>query len=78
MSEVKFDRCRRMVYHPEYHFNHKEPFTTQEVAYMCTMHGKMNLQDLGYALGRTPAAIAQRISQLKRKGLFERYRQMGG
>lgn len=74
---TEYDSQGRLKFDPELHENHGKPFTTGELAYICSMHESMSLTDIGLAVGRTPAAVAMRMSSLKKQGVFEHYRKLG-
>ena len=63
-------------YCPDSHDKHNKEYTTGELAYMCQMWHYMTNKDIGLALGRTEATITTMISSLKRKGEFEKYKNM--
>ena len=68
---------RRMRYNPEFHENHGKPFTTKELAYMCSVYHSKKKADIAMALGRTHSTILSKAHELKKAGLFEHYKNMG-
>lgn len=67
----------RMKFNPEYHKNHRCPYSEEEKAYMCAMWDHMNKADIALALERTPGTISNQVYLLKKQHKFEYYRQMG-
>lgn len=67
----------RIRYNPEFHENHKKPFTVKELAYMCSMWNSMKKADIAFALGRTHSTILTKAYSLKRSGQFEHYKKLG-
>ncbi|ACK98015.1 hypothetical protein P5808_19035 [Bacillus cereus] len=51
--EVQYDAQGRMKYHPDYDPNHKKPYTTKELAYICKYYGFGKVKGIALALGRT-------------------------
>ena len=56
------------AYDPEFHFNHKKPWLTNEIQYLKEMRGYKSLQDISLALGRTYKAVADMVYRLKKAG----------
>lgn len=74
---VEYDSQGRMKYHPDYHPNRGQPYTTGDLIFLCSAHRTMPLTDIGLALGRTPASVASLLTKLKKTGEYERYRRLG-
>lgn len=53
----------------------KKPYTVKERAYICYFYEKDG-KHVGHAFGRTPKAIETEIYKLRKKGLFDHYKQM--
>ncbi|QKE07619.1 DNA-entry nuclease [Bacillus cereus] len=75
--EVQYDAQGRMKYHPDYHPNHKKPYTTRELAYICKYYGFGKVKGIALALGRTESTIRQLVNTLRKNGMFEKYKTMG-
>lgn len=73
---ITYDNLGRMRYHPEFHPNHKKPFTIDEMIYVSKFHGIDSPRTLSFALGRTEYTIANLITVLRKSGLYETYRNM--
>lgn len=71
---IKTDRYGRMMYHPDFHPNHKKPFTEEEMEYICKFYDIDGPRAISFALGRTEKTIMTKINTLKKSGLYEKYR----
>ncbi|WP_433775304.1 DNA-entry nuclease [Bacillus wiedmannii] len=69
--EVQYDAQGRMKYHPDYHPNHKKPYTTRELAYICKYYGFGKVKGIALSLGRTETTIRQLVNVLRNNGTFE-------
>lgn len=74
--EVEYDHIGRMKMHPLYHHNSGTPFTEEELEYICKYWHADHFDDLGLALGRTGTSISNKVSQLKREGKFDYYKNL--
>ncbi|GEC89530.1 DNA-entry nuclease [Brevibacillus brevis] len=63
-----------MIYHPEFHPNQGKRFTDEETAYLCKFYETDTLKSLSLALGRLEKSLEYRIAYLKKKALFDYYR----
>lgn len=72
MVEVQYGAQGRMKYHP----NHKKPYTTRELAYVCKYYGFGKVKAIALALGRTESTIRQLVNTLRKNGVFEKYKDM--
>lgn len=77
VHDTAYDNQGRLKYSPDLHDQHLKPYSEEDLAYMCAMHGKIPLEDLGLALGRTGNAVSMKLTQLKKRGLYEHYRKLG-
>lgn len=68
---------RRMRYNPEYHENHGKRFTEEDLAYMCAVYDSGTKRDIALALGRTESTVLAKAYELRKKGLFDKYKAMG-
>jgi hypothetical protein len=73
---IEFDRLGRMAFHPEFHPNHGKPFSESDLEYLCKYFDVDPIRTLSFSLGRTEHTCATKVSQLKRKGLFEYYKNL--
>jgi biotin operon repressor len=48
------------------------PYSIQDLIFMCTNHGFLTNQEIAEKLGRTKETIASRVYQLKKSGEFEK------
>lgn len=66
----------RMLYHPEYHDRHGEPWEKDELIDLVNLREAMKWHDISLALGRTHDVCANKYYELKRKGLIEYYKNL--
>lgn len=66
----------RMLYHPDYHDRHGEPWEEDELIYLVQMRPGMKWHDISLALGRTHDVCANKYYELKRKNKLEYYRNL--
>ncbi|MGG3884306.1 DNA-entry nuclease [Brevibacillus panacihumi] len=71
---LSYDSMGRIQYHPDFHFNHRKPFTQEELAYLCKFYEVDDSRTMAFALGKTEATIMAKVSDLKKQGLFEYFR----
>ncbi|AAU85065.1 hypothetical protein BCBBV1cgp18 [Bacillus phage BCASJ1c] len=67
----------RMPYNPEYHENHRKPWTINDLIYMCSSWDGMRKADIAAALGRTHGTVLSKAAKLKASGEFEHYKKLG-
>ena len=67
---------KRMKYDPDYHDNHNEPWSKDDLIYLCKMYDSMSKEDLSFALGRTHATILSKAYYLRKKGEFDYYKSL--
>jgi predicted ArsR family transcriptional regulator len=72
----EYDRHGRMKYHPEFHKNHEKPFTESDLEYLCKFYDVDGAKLISLALGRTEATVRSKLSNLKKRGLFEYYKNL--
>lgn len=72
-----YDQYGMMRYDPEFHPNHRKPFTEDDLEYMCKYNEVDVRQTLAFALGRTEHTIRTKIIELKRSGLYDYYKTLG-
>nr|WP_225893366.1 DNA-entry nuclease [Bacillus toyonensis] len=66
-----------MKHHSDYYPNHKKPYTTKELAYICKYYGFGKVKGIALSLGRTETNIRQLVNVLRKNGTFEKYKDMG-
>jgi hypothetical protein len=71
---IQYDSLGRIKYHPKYHTKHRKPFTKDDLIYICKYWEFDNVKDLSFALGKTEMTLASKISELKKKGQYELYK----
>lgn len=72
-TTIEYDGMGRMKYHPEYHTNHKKPFTEEELIYLAKYYKIDGRLNISLALGRTESTISTKVCELKKKGLWSYY-----
>ena len=72
---VTYDRHNRMQYHPDFHFAHREPFTDEELEYLCKYYEIDHTRTLAFALGKTETTLRSKVNNLKKIGMYEVYKQ---
>ncbi|BDE46801.1 hypothetical protein WHT_c26110 [Bacillus cereus] len=58
-----------MKYHPDYHPNHKKPYSTKGLAYIYKYYGFGKVKEIALALGRTELMIRQLVNTLRKECL---------
>lgn len=64
----------RMVFNPEYHENHKKPWSVQDLIFLCSSYDGMKKRDIALALGRTEMTIFEKARALRAEGKFEYFK----
>ena len=73
---ITLDNCGRMNYHPDFHPNHKQPFSEEDLEYLCKFYDADGPRAISYALGKTEKTCMSRISELRKNGKYEYYRSL--
>jgi hypothetical protein len=73
---IVYDRNGRMLYHPEFHDRHGQPFTKEELAYLCKFWDIDDCQTLAFALGRTEFTLKTKVRRLRKQQMFDRYKEL--
>lgn len=71
---VQYDQSGRMKYHPRYHTRHGKKFTDEELIYLCKYWESDDIRDLSFALGKTEMTLASKMTDLKKTGKYELYK----
>ncbi|MEK3955395.1 DNA-entry nuclease [Psychrobacillus sp. FSL K6-1464] len=75
-TPIEYDRFGQMKYHPEYHENHRKPFSEPELEYMCKYWHLDSTKTMSLALGKTETTISQKVNELNKSGLFQYYKNL--
>lgn len=75
-APIEYDKWGRMKYHPNYHTSHGTRFSQEELIYLCKYWAHDDWQDMSFALGRTQKTLAEKVSELRKKNLYEVYKNM--
>ena len=51
--KVTYDKCGRMNYNPELHFNQGESWSDEELEYLINWYYIIGVEEMSLALGRT-------------------------
>lgn len=73
---IQLDRFGRMLYHPDFHPNHKKPYTVEDIEYLCKFWEYDHRRSLAYALGRPEHSLASVVNRLRKEGLYEYYKSL--
>lgn len=69
---MKFDRWGRLQYDPDLHPNHAKPWTVKEEQYLIDFYGGVSPEELSLSLGRTPHAVYQKATMLRKQGRLKK------
>jgi hypothetical protein len=75
-EKVEYDQNGRMLYHPVFHPNHQKPWTESDLEYLCKYWEVDHHRTLAFALGRTEQTLEKKVSILKKRGLFDYYKNL--
>lgn len=73
---INYDKYGRMIYHPDYHENHKQPYTESDKEYLCKYWEVDHRQSLSFALGKPEHSLATKVWQLKKERKFDYYKNL--
>lgn len=73
---IQYDKWGRIEYNPKIHFNHGRPMSSYDKMYLCKFYDVDGPVSISYALGRTESSLAQIISDMRKNGEYEKYKQM--
>lgn len=68
MNDIKYDRKGRMLYNPEFHPNHRKPFTKDDLIYLCKFYEFAGTREMSFALGKTEKTVANKVADLRNSG----------
>lgn len=66
------DAQGRYKYDPEYFGNTGKPYTYEEVEYLMNWYEKVGMEEMAFALERTPVSIEMKVRQLRKQGLMKK------
>ena len=64
----------RLRYNPELHDQHGELWVKDDLLYLCGLWERGRGQEIALALGRTVSTCMTKVYQLRKGGVFTRYR----
>ncbi|MFQ2833197.1 hypothetical protein ACK3YH_20670 [Aeromonas caviae] len=65
---VTYDRYGRMNYHPDYHANHKKPWTSEDAQYLIENYDKVGPEEVSFTLERTIHTVMTYACSLRKNG----------
>lgn len=65
---ITYDKYGRMNYHPEYHANHKKPWSTEDSQYLIDNYDKVGPEEISLTLERTIHTVMTRAYELRKSG----------
>ncbi|MDB1924097.1 hypothetical protein PMY56_13450 [Clostridium tertium] len=67
---LEYDRYGRMAYNSELHFNQGKPWDKEDLEYLIQWYDIIGMEEMGLALGRTEATVADKVSKLRKAGIM--------
>lgn len=68
---------RRLKYNPEFHENHRQGYTDDDLMYMVSMwESDMPKAEIAMAIGKTHSAVMRKIYLLRKQKKYEYYKEM--
>ena len=65
---VTYDRYGRMNYHPDYHANHKQPWSDDDTHYLIDNYDQVGPEEMSLTLERTIHTVMTRAYELRKSG----------
>lgn len=69
---VEYDKCGRMKYNPDLHFNQGKPWNDDDIDYLIEWYTIIGLEEMSLALGRTEGTVANKVNQFRNQGRMPR------
>lgn len=69
-SDITYDKYGRMQYHPDFHANHKKPWTTSDQKFLIENYEKIGPEETSLALERTIHTVMTKAAKLRKQGLM--------
>lgn len=76
LNGIEYDSCGRIKYHPDLHYNQGNAWTEEDLEYLCKFSDFDHLESVAMALGRTKTTVSQKLTNLRKKGLVDYYRNL--
>lgn len=67
---IAYDHHGRMAYNPEFHENHRKPWSEEDLEYLIEWYDVAGLEEMSFALGRTIKTVATMVYDLRKKGIM--------
>ena len=75
LDGIKYRKSnRRMIYNQEFHDNHKEKWSKEELVYIAQMRPATQWSSIAMALGRTQDSCMQMYYKIKKLGRLNYYK----
>ncbi|KGI44963.1 hypothetical protein KY54_06590 [Clostridium tetani] len=65
--KLEYDRYGRMKYNPFFHGNTRKPWSQEDINYLLEWHGKIDGEEMSFALERTIVSIYQKYAKIKKE-----------
>ncbi|MDR3593811.1 hypothetical protein [Clostridium sp.] len=72
IAPVEYDKCGRMKYNPDLHFNQGKSWNDDDLDYLINWYTIIGLEEMSLALGRTEGTIASKVNQFRNQGRMPR------
>lgn len=69
--EVTYDKKGRMLYNPLYHRRTGKKWSKDEIRYLIDWYDIIGVDEMSYALERTPYTINNHVYQLRKRGVMK-------
>ncbi|MBU5672675.1 DNA-entry nuclease [Paenibacillus brevis] len=73
---IAYNGLGMMLYDPEFHPNHGERFTEDELSYLCKFYKHDGRRSMSFALGKTERVVQNKYCDLLKKGLVDYYKSL--
>ncbi len=70
--EIAYDKHNRMLYNPEFHAKTGTKWSEEDIKYLIDWYNIIGVDEMSYALERTPFTINNHVYHLRKKGLMSK------
>jgi hypothetical protein len=71
-----FNKYGHLLYHPELHPNYGEPFSEEDLEYLCKYWEVSSPREMSYALERPEHNLCSKVAYLKKTNRFDFYKNL--
>jgi hypothetical protein len=75
-AKLEFDSRGRMMYNPEFHFKHEQPWDLEDIEYIMNWYHVAASDELSFAVGKTEGVVDNMIYRLRKRGLINKERRL--